>query len=67
MTINEIELYDEDLVDDVLSHLCTKDEEIIRKVISDLCGKITSKDQYLNALIYRIRTAKRELENALEV
>ena len=39
MTINEIELYDVEAVDEVLSHL--SNANVIQEAISSLCGMVT--------------------------
>lgn len=41
MTINEIELYDVEAVDEVLSHLSNGDANVIQEAISSLCGMVT--------------------------
>ena len=44
MTINEIELYDVEAVDEVLSHLSNGDANVIQEAISSLCGMVTIRE-----------------------
>lgn len=54
MTIDELELYDVEAVDEILSHLSNKDENVIQEVISHLCGMISIRDQYIKELKEKI-------------
>jgi hypothetical protein len=57
MTINEIELYDVEAVDEVLSHLSNGDANVIQEAISSLCGMVTIRDKYieLDAIEYEVK------------
>jgi glutamate-1-semialdehyde aminotransferase len=57
MTINEIELYDVEAVDEVLSHLSEGDANIIQKAIASLCGMVTIRDKYIKELKEKIQQA----------
>lgn len=52
MTINEIELYDVEAVDEVLSHL--SNANVIQEAISSLCGMVTIRDKYIKELKEKI-------------
>lgn len=54
MTINEIELYDVEAVDEVLSHLSNGDANVIQEAISSLCGMVTIRDKYIKELKEKI-------------
>ena len=45
MTIDEIELYDVEAVDEILSHLSDEDANVVQRAISSLCGMITIRDK----------------------
>ena len=47
MTIDEIELYDVEAVDEILSHLSDEDANVVQRAISSLCGMITIRDKYI--------------------
>lgn len=49
MTIDEIELYDVEAVDEILSHLSDEDANVVQRAISSLCGMITIRDKYIKA------------------
>lgn len=57
MTINEIELYDVEAVDEVLSHLSNRDANVIQEAISSLCGMVTIRDKYIKELKEKILQA----------
>lgn len=57
MTINEIELYDVEAVDEVLSHLSNGDANVIQEAISSLCGMVTIRDKYIKELKEKILQA----------
>lgn len=58
MTINEIELYDVEAVDEVLSHLSNGDANVIQEAaISSLCGMVTIRDKYIKELEEKILQA----------
>ena len=46
MTIDEIELYDVEAVDEILSHL--SDANVVQRAISSLCEMITIREIYYN-------------------
>lgn len=48
MTIDEIELYDVEAVDEILSHLSDEDANVVQRVISSLCEMITIREIYYN-------------------
>lgn len=50
MTIDEIELYDVEAVDEILSHLSDEDANVVQRAISSLCGMITIRDKYIKEL-----------------
>ena len=52
MTINEIELYDVEAVDEVLSHLSNGDANVIQE--ASLCGMVTIRDKYIKELKEKI-------------
>lgn len=45
MKINEIELYNEDIMDDILSHLGSKDKVELEEILKSLCSMVTIKDK----------------------
>lgn len=45
MKINEIELYNEDIMDDILSHLGPKDKVELEEILKSLCSMVTIKDK----------------------
>ena len=45
--IDEIELYDVEAVDEILSHLSDEDANVVQRAISSLCGMITIRDKYI--------------------
>lgn len=55
MTIDEIELYDVEAVDEILSHL--SDANVVQRAISSLCGMITIRDKYIKELREKILQA----------
>lgn len=50
MTIDEIELYDVEAVDEILSHLSDENANVVQRAISSLCGMITIRDKYIKEL-----------------
>lgn len=62
MTINEIELYDVEAVDEVLSHLSNGDANVIQEAISSLCGMVTIRDKYIKELKEKILQASNILD-----
>lgn len=48
MTIDEIELYDVEAVDEILSHLSDEDANVVQRAISSLCEMITIREIYYN-------------------
>lgn len=57
MTIDEIELYDVEAVDEILSHLSDEDANVVQRAISSLCGMITIRDKYIKELREKILQA----------
>lgn len=62
MTIDEIELYDVEVVDEILSHLSNVDASIIQEAISSLCGMVTIRDKYIKELKEKIYQASNALD-----
>lgn len=62
MTIDEIELYDVEAVDEILSHLSNGDANVVQEAISSLCGMITIRDKYIKELKEKIRQASSVLD-----
>ena len=54
MTIDEIELYDVEAVDEILSHLSDENANVVQRAISSLCGMITIRDKYIKELREKI-------------
>lgn len=67
MRIEEIELYDEDIVDEILSHLGEYDRKNLEKVLKSLCETIITKDQQVDNLKERIDYAKPYLNRMLQM
>ena len=57
MTIDEIELYDVEAVDEILSHLSDEDANVVQRAISSLCGMIIIRDKYIKELREKILQA----------
>ena len=57
MTIDEIELYDVEAVDEILSHLSDENANVVQRAISSLCGMITIRDKYIKELREKILQA----------
>lgn len=57
MTIDEIELYDVEAVDEILSHLSDEDANVVQRAISSLCGMVTIRDKYIKELREKILQA----------
>lgn len=53
MTIDEIELYDVEAVDEILSHL--SDANVVQRAISSLCEMITIREIYYNGGVYSLK------------
>lgn len=66
MTIDEIELYDVEAVDEILSHLSNGDANVVQEAISSLCGMVTIRDKYIKELKEKIRQASSVLDAITE-
>lgn len=62
MTIDEIELYDVESVDEILSHLSDGDANVVQGAISSLCGMVTIRDKYIKELKEKILQASDVLD-----
>lgn len=77
MTINEIELYDVEAVDEILSHLSNGDANVIQEAISSLCGMIYYRDrmcyivlkegEYMVQIAYTVPTDPKIAEELLHM
>lgn len=67
MSIDEIELYDDDMVDEILSHLGERDRENLEEVLKSLREIIAIKDQQVLNLKERIDYAKPYLNRMAQI
>lgn len=62
MKINEIELYDEDVIDEILSHLSSTDKFKLEQVLKSLCAMVTTRDRHIVDLKEKLSNIKVALE-----
>lgn len=67
MTIQEIELYNEDVVDEILSHLGEYDRRELDKTLKSLCAMITVRDKCIEDLRVKVCNASLALKNVSSI